>query len=567
MMHLFPSGFSVRLRRRQVRCRTGLLCGLTLLPLCHVGARAQDGPALTVDVAMGRRRISPDIYGVNAFGADAAFGAFMKELRIPVNRWGGDAATRYNWQADASNAGDDWFFMAGGAQTQAVPGASVDKLIASNRAAGAKTLLTIPLIDYINKSVTWDCTFPVSRFGPQQKVNPYVHPVVDGKPTDAGNGRRPDGTPITLSQADILRVHVPNTPDAQKAWVQHLVGTWGMAKNGGVAIYEMDNEPSGWSNTHRDIHPGPTGYDELVTKTLAFGAMVKGVDAGADVLGPGDFGWPVYMGGGKPGDDAKSHGLGFAAYYLKQMRVWETLHHKRLLDYFDEHYYPVSNDGVGGLANSPVGDAATQSLRLQSTRSLWDSTYIEQNWIGKYNGAIRLLPRFHEWADQYYPGTKIAITEYNFGGLEALNGALAQADALGIFGREGLDLATLWGPPRPTDPGAFALRLYRNYDGQGAQFGDTSVRAQSGDQARLAIYGAERTNDGAVTLVIINKTSGDLTSRLALTGITAKPNARVFRYSGANLKAITPQSAQTVGAAGFTATYPANSLTLIELAH
>jgi hypothetical protein len=48
-----------------------------------------------------------------------------------------------------------------------------------------------------------------------------------------------------------------------------------------------------------------------------------------------------------------------------------------------------------------------------------------------------------DWVDTWYPGTRLAITEYNWGGLDGLNGALAQADVLGIFGREGLALATL----------------------------------------------------------------------------------------------------------------------------
>jgi hypothetical protein len=78
------------------------------------------------------------------------------------------------------------------------------------------------------------------------------------------------------------------------------------------------------------------------------------------------------------------------------------------------------------------------------------------------------------------------------------------ADVLGIFGREGLNLATLWAPPSPTDPGAFAFRMYRNYDGQGAAFGDTSVAASSADQGQLAIYAARRGGDGVLTLIIIN---------------------------------------------------------------
>ncbi len=39
----------------------------------------------------------------------------------------------------------------------------------------------------------------------------------------------------------------------------------------------------------------------------------------------------------------------------------------------------------------------------------------------------------------------MAITKYNFRGMTSHNGVLAQADVLGIFGREGLDLAALWG--------------------------------------------------------------------------------------------------------------------------
>ena len=544
----------------------GFVAACALLSVLPTTVHAADaGPLLTVDVTADRHAISPDIYGMNVFGADAGFQAFMKECRLPISRQGGDATTRYNWKIDASNAGDDWFFMAGSSDAVHTPSGTADKFIAANSGAGAKSLLTIPIIDYINKATAIDCTFPVSRFGKQQNVNPYVHPVVDGKQTDAGNGRKPDGKPIALTTADILRVHIPNTPDFQKQWLQYLVGKFGAANKGGVAIYEMDNEPSGWGNTHRDIHPDPTGYDELIQKTQAYATMVKSVDPSAAIDGPGDFGWPVYLGGGKPGDDAKSHNLGFAEYYLQQMQAWEQKNGKRLLDYFDEHYYPTSNDGVGGLANSGVGDTAMQNLRLQSTRSLWDPSYVEQNWIGKYSGAIRLIPRFHEWVDKNYPGTKTAITEYNFGGLEALNGALAQADVLGIFGRERLDLATLWGPPKPEQPGAFAFRMYRNYDGQGGRFGETWIQSKSGDQNNLAIYGAERKSDKALTLMVINKTGEDLTSKLVVSGFTPGGSAQMFRYSGANLNAIVPLPAQKTNGGGFNATYPPNSITMIVL--
>src|SRR5262249_36098961 len=155
----------------------------------------------------------------------------------------------------------------------------------------------------------------------------------------------------------------------------------------------------------------------------------------------------------------------------------------RILDYLDLHYYPQAS----GVALSSAGDSATQALRLRSTRSLWDPAYVDESWIAD---TVRLIPRMRAWVQADYPGPQRAVTEYNWGGLESINGALAQADVLGIFGREGLDLATIWGPPTMSQPGAFAFRVYRNYDGAGGAFGDTSVRGTSADQGRVAVYSA-----------------------------------------------------------------------------
>lgn len=170
-----------------------------------------------------------------------------------------------------------------------------------------------------------------------------------------------------------------------------------------------------------------------------------------------------------------------------------------------------------------------------------------------------------QWVASNYPGTKTAITEYNWGALGHINGALAQADILGIFGREGLDLATLWGPPTATQPGAFSFRMYRNYDGAGHTFGDTSVRATSSNQEKLSVYAAQRSTDNALTLLVINKTAASLTSTLGLSGYTPKATAAVYRYSASDSASITRLTDQTVASSGFSATFPGNSITLFVL--
>jgi hypothetical protein len=142
---------------------------------------------------------------------------------------------------------------------------------------------------------------------------------------------------------------------------------------------------------------------------------------------------------------------------------------------------------------------------------------------------------------------------------------LAQADILGIFGREGLDLATLWSPPDLTDPGTFAFLMYLNYDGAGSGFGDTSVFAASDDQQDVAIYAATRQSDGALTLMLINKTNEQLISPVSISNFTTAITAEVYRYSTDDLTAIARLPAISIARDGFSADLSANSITLIVI--
>ena len=77
------------------------------------------------------------------------------------------------------------------------------------------------------------------------------------------------------------------------------------------------------------------------------------------------------------------------------------------------------------------------------------------------------------------------MTEYNFGGGDHISGGLAQADVLGVFGREGLYLGNYWGDgPGNGNAAAYikaAFRLYRNYDGKR---GDVRRHRGRGDAGR-----------------------------------------------------------------------------------
>ena len=50
------------------------------------------------------------------------------------------------------------------------------------------------------------------------------------------------------------------------------------------------------------------------------------------------------------------------------------------------------------------------------------------------------------------------------------------------------------------------MKMYRNYDGNRSTFGDTSVRATRHRQPdNLSVFAAERTADGALTVMVIAK--------------------------------------------------------------
>lgn len=532
---------------------TSLILAVTLIePGAARAATITVGPTLAVDVAADRHPISRDIYGMNYADPTLA-----KELKLSVDRWGGNATSRYNWQVDSSNSGSDWYFVGGNGGATVAPGASVDTIVTTNQSTGTQSILTMPMLPYINATSAKNCSYPSNLYPSQQAFEPYPGPGG----AFCGNGKDLSGNWIT--DTNILLNNVPNSPAYQQQWMQHLISTHGTASQGGVQFFDLDNEPALWQYTHHDIHPAATGYDELVNLSQSYAAMIKSSDAGIKVLGPSDWGYPAYTTGiGSTGDDSQSHGgIGFGEYYLQQMHAYEQQHGVRLLDYFDEHFYPQGS----GVTLGSAGDAATQALRLRSTRSLWDPTYVDESWIGSYAPPIQLIPTFRSWINKDYPGTKLAIGEYNWGGLESINGALAEADVLGIYGREGVDLAALWGPPTATQPGAYAFRMYLNYDGQGSSYGDTWVRSTSSDQGQLAIYGAQRSSDGTLTLMVINKTATDLTSNLALTGAAPAGSAQVYSYSGANLGAIVRQPDVAVSNSGFSTTYAANSMTLVVI--
>ena len=502
-------------------------------------AQAPSRPTtLRIDCSAATKPINPMIYGVGA--GDWESGASAQRL-------GGNPMTRLNWEAEVANAANDWFF-------ENSKGGRVVDMVGGGDSHGAPTALVVPMIGWVAKDST-SVGFPRSKFPKQRKFDP-------NRP-DAGDGFAPDGTPLKPGPPTQTSVAAP--PEAIGRWVKNLEENNRARGGQGVAMYILDNEPSLWSTTHRDIHPDPLTYDELLDRTIRYATQIRGAAPQASIAGPAEWGWLGYLfsakdqaedATGRP--DRRAHGdQPLIVWYLKALAEHERTTGKRLLDVLDLHFYPAA-PGIYG-ADAKV-DPAAADLRLRSTRALWDPSYRDESWI---NDTIRLIPRMKEWIAQYYPGLKTSIGEWSFGADEHISGALATAEALGRFGQQGLDSAFYWGGPRAGTGTFWAFRAFRNFDGKGGRFLDLSLPTQ--DAEGVSVFASRDSAGTHLVSVIVNRDANYASdTRLALEGCGRLVSRRVFGY-GEGSGSIEPLATDAAQAPDARLTIPPYSIAIVEL--
>jgi hypothetical protein len=267
----------------------------------------------------------------------------------------------------------------------------------------------------------------------------------------------------------------------------------------------------------------------MLTSFTTYADAVKAVDPSAKILGPSVSGWTAYQYSAldRGSDnfathaDRQAHGdTPFLAWWLSQVAKHDQATGTRSLDYLDVHYYPQAQN----VSSAHASDPATQALRIRSVRSLYDPTYQDESWIAQ---PVALIPMLRDWINRNYPGTKISISEYNFGGEYDASGAVALAEVLGIYGRDGVGMANYWAYPPPNTPASAAFRLYRNFDGKGATFGDVSLPVVS-PARQVAAFASRHSDTGEIDVVLANE-SLTQTANISLDmGVVAGYKASLF---------------------------------------
>ncbi len=517
---------------------------------------ANTSTTFTLDCKAKAKPISPLIYGI---GFDITGDTDWKEprqweLNPTGRRLGGNASTRYNWEhGQAFNHASDWMFKNNAGSE---PEPFYVTFMRDNAEKGVTAVVQIPMIGWVAKDGT-SASFPIAEFGGQEKT--------DNEVTN-GNGKRRDGTEIAPPPP--TRTSKPSTPEFQAKFVQRIKTLASGFKHKEKRIYLLDNEPALWNSTHRDVHPEPVTYDELLDRTKKYATAIRDADPEGLIAGPTAFGWSelfysakdlkgrVNVPGGAP--DRKAHeDMPLVAWYLRELKAHEVKTGKKLLDLLDVHYYPQT-EGIGVGKEGKV-DAETSAIRIRSPRALWDPTYKDESWI---KDTVRLIPRLQEWIDKYYPGLGIQIGEWNFGAEGDISSGLATAEALGRFADGGVRSAYYWVYPVLDSPAFFAFRAFRNFDGKNGRFLDNLVPAKGVDGTSIW---ASRDDAGKhVVLVVINTSPfRNVTAPIEVGSCGTVKSARAFVYTKAN-KGF-KESEPKAGGASLSVEFPPYSISVVDV--
>ncbi|MFN3404282.1 MAG: glycoside hydrolase family 44 protein [Cytophagaceae bacterium] len=441
-----------------------------------------------------RKPISPLIYGTNGQSDDW-------QENITARRLGGNRYTTYNWENNASNAGHDWMHMndnylvwkPGLMNYGNIPGIPMTAFHDTSIAMNTYTLLTAQMAGY----VAADKDGPVEGPAPS---NRWVKVKASKGGTLSTNPDLNDGT-VYMDEM-----------------VNFIIKKYGKSTGGkGVRGWALDNEPGLWNSSHSYLHPNPVTCQELFSKSKELSSVIKKLDPGVEIFGPMFWGysdmyhltdapdWPKY----------KNKYPNFVAAYLDNMRAMSDTAGTRLLDVLAIHWYPeirgLNNKGTTERVvnfNHPSYGSTDRGVciaRMNAVRSWWDPEFKENSWYTEFlPKPINLIPETKAAIDKYYPGTKLAFTEYNFGGFTHVSSGIANADAFGVFAKYGIYFASYWEPVQGYASSAF--RLFRNYDGKKSTFGDTYVYSSTSDHVNSSVYSSiHQSDESKLHMIVLNK--------------------------------------------------------------
>jgi hypothetical protein len=538
----------------------------------NITAPGSTNVAVNIDTLGNRHLISPYIYGINSLTESD-----VTALSPAFVRFGGNEASDYNWKLHTYNTGSDWWF-----ESFSLGNIDSVQFTSFTKASGGQQLDTMPLLDWVAKSSGY--SFSVQKYGAQCQTQPGNSDVGNGYGTDCKTQINNDPNDAYYPLVDIASNCPSGTLDGttcidRQTWAQALSTAFGndvcnvpYSPITACHFYDMDNEPEIWNGSHRDIHHNAAGYSELANLFENEGTALKTWDPSAVRFGPITCCWNYLWSAGNSTDGRGNYaGIDYVPWWLNQVNWMDQINGRRTLDVFDIHAYMGDNIDTTGFTNPQL-----RTEEAKYVRTYWDPTYSNSGYNADWmtttepNRSVTfLIPRLKALVNAIYPNTPLSFTEWNELSNEwEFATALADADAYGSMGREGLSFSSRWGGPSATDtttnephPNYQSFKLWTNYDGAKHSFGTLSVSDQSSVSPDLFVsYAALDASGTTMTIMVPNKDAGN----------TADVTFNLNGFSASSFKSYTvastnPTAITSTASAGWSATqtFAANSITLL----
>jgi hypothetical protein len=515
------------------------------------------------------KTISPYIYGI-----DGTSNASIPNVPdVTIFRMGGNRWTAYNWTTNASNAGSDYLYESDNfLSSSTIPGFAVYPTINANIAAGQATLFTVP----IQGLVSADESGPVPTTNAPDLAR--FQDVVYQKSTVSSAPFTTTPPVVVVGGEDTGDVY-----DDEFVWAMNQLSTTKEIFSGNTAtpvFVDLDNEPDLWNSTHLEVQ-GPTEITPAayIAKTLSVTEALKTQFPEMIIFGPSHYGFlGVYNWQVGITDTTPTGENWFPDMYFQALATASATFGKPLVDAYDFHWYPEDYDAGGtrvtSMTAATLSDADMQ-LIVQAPRNLWDTTFTDPGnsnpWVNSVLGGapIEFLPRLQAKINAEFPSIKLSISEYETGGFNNIAGTVAEADQLGVYASNGVFAGMFWPPGGTFDYVLAGFRAYRNFDGAGSNFGDTSVSTISSNPGSVMAYvSTDSTTPGRVVIVVINR--ANTTQVAALSGLSLSGTANLYQMTATTAEGqspVTPVSIGTMAVSGssLTLTLPAYSVTTIDV--
>jgi hypothetical protein len=525
-------------------------CFFTVSFCCLSGtATFAQAVQITVNAAVNKKKISPNIYGKND-GLEKSV-QYYNDAGLHFARVGGNNATTYNWQAKL-DVHPDWYNNVYASDWDVVAQRVMDN--SSNNIQGMFTFQLLGRVASSNQDNFNDWGFNQSQYWSGLGQNLAGGGVVN----TSGGGK-------ALVDGDINLFSVPWPADSSVGILNDWFGAGGKGYNKDKFVYwSMDNETDIWFATHDWAMPTQLSASAFMDRYIELAKKAKALYPDIKLCGPvGTSEWFWYN---WQNENIWVNGRYYPwiEYFIKRLGDEYKATGIKLVDVVDLHNYPAYNNDAEAL---------------QGHRIYFDQTYDYpgSNGISKINGgwdtSIKkqyIFKRIDSWLNEHF-GTNHGITTgvSEWGTMTSSNPSLESvvyASHLGTFANNGVELFSPWN----WSIGMWeTLHLFSRYAKE------YSVSSTSSLEDTVSAYTTVSQTADAMTVIIVNKDMNvSRTVTVNLTGFSAaNGNSETLQLSSlpatetfvSHTDNALKKSSVSVNSNAFTITVPALSTTAVLL--